>query len=73
MTPRKDGDVGEMVKRSSPHFIIMEIRENERRFKMEVQFKDLSGWLKTAVVWGFISLGYSVVAFSIGFAIGMTY
>jgi len=41
----------------------MEIRENERRFKMEVQFKDLSGWLKTAVVWGFISLGYSVVAF----------
>ena len=35
--------------------------------KMTVQFKDLSGWLKTAVVVSLIELGFYTIAFLIGF------
>ncbi len=40
--------------------------------KQKVKFKDLSGWLKVLVVWGFINLGYLAFLLILGFIIGIT-
>jgi len=39
----------------------------------QVTFQDLSPWLKTLVVFGFIALGYNVLAFILGLISGMGY
>ena len=39
---------------------------------MEIKFKDLSGWLKTFVVCGWIVFGIEALAFLIGVIIGLT-
>lgn len=33
---------------------------------MKTQFKDLNNWLKAAVVWAYISMAFSVIAFIFG-------
>jgi len=38
---------------------------------MEIKFKDLSGWLKTAVIISWISGGLMLFAFLIGFLEGI--
>ena len=38
---------------------------------MEIQFKDLSGWLKTAVIISWIAGGLMAVAFIVGFLEGI--
>lgn len=40
--------------------------------KEKIRFKDLSGWLKTAVVVSFIMGVYMALAFVIGVIIGLT-
>ena len=39
---------------------------------VRVQFRHLSGWMKFIVIWGFISVGYSILAFIIGLIIGIS-
>jgi len=34
---------------------------------MKTKFNDLSGWLKLAVIGGWIAFGYLVCAFAVGF------
>ena len=33
----------------------------------QIKYKNLSGWLKTVVIVGFVTLGYWAIAFLIGF------
>lgn len=37
----------------------------------KIRFKELSTWLKTFVIFGWIAIGLDVIAFLIGFVIGV--
>ena len=37
---------------------------------MKTTFKDLSGWLKALAIFGYICMGYSAIAFVVGFILG---
>lgn len=38
----------------------------------KIKFKDLSGWLKVAIIGGWLLVGYFVFLFIFGFIVGLT-
>jgi len=38
--------------------------------KLQIKYRDLSGWLKTVVVFGWIAAGFMLLSFIDGFLLG---